>query len=60
MEDYYRDGYNHGRGRDYLNSGHELPHNLGDIYSYEEGRKYGEYRKKLSEEIDRELEGYWH
>ena len=59
-EDYYNDGYNHGRSRDYLNSGHEPPKTESDMYSYRKGVQYGEYRKGLSEEMDRELEDYWH
>ena len=57
MEDYYNDGYNAGRGWHWKNHGHDYPQTDCDRYSYERGREYGERRRRISDELDKELYG---
>ena len=56
--DYYKDGYNIGRGHLWKNNGHEYPQTESDKYSYEKGIEEGIRKRKISDEIDRELEIY--
>jgi hypothetical protein len=51
---FYNDGFNVGRGREWLNEGHDYPRSDGDIYSYRMGVEYGERRRRISDELDRE------
>ena len=41
MSDFYMDGFNQGRGRGYLNDGHDSPKHDYDRYSYDRGREPG-------------------
>ena len=54
MEDFYNDGFNDGFGYGYQNSGHIFPTSDGDCYDYRTGREEGEYRRRLSNELDNE------
>jgi hypothetical protein len=57
MKDYYRDGVNVGRGESWRNNGHDYPQSEIDRYSYRRGIEEGEYRRRISDEVDREM-GY--
>ena len=48
MSDYYNDGYEVGRRKSHV----EYPVSDYDKESFSEGIKYGQFRKKLSDEID--------
>lgn len=54
MEDFYQDGFNVGRGRSRLNDGHDYPQSVCDRWSYEDGIRDGERRRRISDELDRE------
>jgi hypothetical protein len=54
MRDYYRDGFDTGYGRTSTNYENDYPRNDGDAYSYRQGIEEGTYRRRLSEELDRE------
>jgi hypothetical protein len=57
MEDYREDGYNAGRGQAWRNDHHEPPQTDGDRYSYCAGYEEGERRRRVADEVDRELYG---
>jgi len=54
MEDFYNDGFEDGFGFGYRNSGHDPPTSNEDCYDYKRGKEEGEYRKRLSDELDNE------
>lgn len=55
--DSYLYGYNEGRGWGYRNSPFDEPRTESEKYDYERGKEYGEYRKRISDELDREMYG---
>lgn len=56
--DWNERGYNEGRGFGWKNSEREkFPQSDYDRASYERGREYGEYRRQISDELDREMYG---
>ena len=57
MRDYYNDGYEQGYGREVDNEG-DYPKTEGDKYDYQRGLEEGRRRRRISDEIDRELEIY--
>ena len=59
MSDYREDGYNAGRGCAWRNAYHEPPQTESDLYSYRVGYEEGERRRRLADEIDRELDDNW-
>jgi hypothetical protein len=52
MEDYYQDGKNIGRGKSYLNTGHDFPQTESEKYSFRQGIEDGERQRKYSQEFD--------
>ena len=57
MEDYYKDGYDHGYGRN-ISSDHEQPVSESDRASFDRGRIHGEQRRRISDELDRDYFGH--
>ena len=57
MVDYREYGYNVGRGQAWRNAHHEPPQTDSDRYSYRAGYEEGEMRRRVADEIDRELYG---
>ena len=55
IRDFYDDGYNDGYGRKTFGD-REYPQTDGDKYSYERGLEYGRLRKKISDELDQEID----
>ncbi len=53
MEDYFGDGYDRGYGN-YSDNNHNCPTSDGERYDYERGMEYGEYRRRLSDELNNE------
>ena len=58
MTDCYERGFNDGLGESWRNNTHDYCETESDRASYRDGRKEGEYRRRLREEIDRELLEY--
>lgn len=54
MEDFYQDGFNVGYGQSHRNMGHDYPQSTIDRWSYEEGMRDGERRRRASYELDRD------
>ena len=57
MRDYYNDGFQQGYGRPNDNYDNDYPRSDGDRYSYRCGVEDGERRRRVSDELDRELYG---
>lgn len=56
MEEYYQDGYDSGYGNQ-KKPGHGWPQTDSDDYSYRHGQEEGRRRKRIADELDRELYG---
>ncbi len=54
--DFYDEGYNRGRGWTHKTTG-DFPQTAGDRASFESGYEYGERRRRISDELDREMYG---
>ena len=54
MEDFRQDGRNAGRGRDWLNAGHDRPRTDADDYDYRRGLEEGQRSLRHNKEWDRE------
>ena len=51
-EDYYKDGFNQGYGRGYLNDNHDLPQSDSERYDYDQGVEDGERRRDYTFDED--------
>ena len=54
---YYENGYNDGYGYDWKNNDDDHPITDSDWASYQNGYREGKRKRKISDEIDRELYG---
>ncbi|OQB40147.1 MAG: hypothetical protein BWY04_01438 [candidate division CPR1 bacterium ADurb.Bin160] len=57
MRDYYQDGFDDGYGRYRIDDG-DYPQSDSDWYSYRDGLEEGRRRRRIADEISKELERY--
>ena len=58
MRDYYDDGYQDGYGK-YRYDDRDYPKSEADRYSYYRGLREGQRHRRISNEIDREIEYHY-
>lgn len=56
-EDFKQDGFNAGYGQSWRNAHHEEPVTEGDKHSFRVGFEEGRHRRRIADELDRELYG---